>query len=67
MAMSRLRDGTPFTTRSPIERVPSLMSSRPATIRRAVVFPQPEGPTSTISSPSSMARLRPSTARVPSG
>ena len=36
-------------------------------MRSAVVLPQPEGPTSTISSPSSMSRLKPETARVPSG
>src|SRR5438045_1301395 len=43
------------------------MSSRPATIRRAVVLPQPEGPTSTMNSPSRISRSRPSTAVVPSG
>ena len=31
---------------------PSLISSRPAIIRSVVDLPQPEGPTSTISSPS---------------
>src|SRR5262245_11470501 len=65
--MSRLRGGTLLTTRSPMRRTPSVMSSSPATMRSAVVFPQPEGPTSTISSPSSISRSIPATARVPSG
>src|SRR5438034_377917 len=46
---------------------PSEMSSRPATIRSAVVLPQPDGPTRTMNSPSSMSRSIESTARVPSG
>ena len=39
--MSRSLGGTSFTTRSPIEIVPWVMLSRPATIRSAVVLPQP--------------------------
>ena len=38
--------------RSPIEIVPSVISSRPAIIRSSVDFPQPDGPTSTMNSPS---------------
>ena len=34
---------------------PSSISSRPASIRSAVVFPQPDGPTMTTNSPSWMA------------
>ena len=49
--MSRSRDGTWFTTRSPIRIAPSEIASSPATIREAVVFPQPDGPTSTMNSP----------------
>ena len=52
MAMSRSREDSVFTTRSPIRRVPVLMSSSPATIRSAVLLPQPDGPTSTRNSPS---------------
>ena len=37
------------------------------TIRREVVFPQPEGPTSTVICPVGAVRLRSSTATVPSG
>src|SRR5689334_17473470 len=62
MAMSRSLGGTSLTTRSPIRRVPEVISSRPAIIRRLVVFPQPEGPTSTMNSPSPISRLRSFTA-----
>src|SRR5215210_5358463 len=65
--MSRLRGGTLLTTRSPMRISPSEMSSRPATIRKAVVLPQPEGPTSTMNSPSPAPSVRSLTARVPSG
>ena len=46
-----------FTTRSPIRSSPSLISSSPATIRSAVVLPQPDGPTRTISSPSLISEI----------
>src|SRR5579862_2110632 len=65
--MSRSRDGTWLTTRSPIRNTPLEMSSRPATIRSAVVFPQPDGPTRTMNSPSWIARSSSLTAVVPSG
>ena len=64
--MSRLFGDRSLTTRSPIRTTPSLISSRPATIRSAVVFPHPEGPTSTMNSPSAISRSSRSTARVPS-
>src|SRR3954447_15010088 len=41
------------------------MSSRPATIRNAVVFPQPDGPTRTRNSPSRISSERSLTARTP--
>src|SRR5919201_5962244 len=62
IAMFRSFDGTRFTTRSPIRSNPVVMSSRPATQRTAVVLPQPEGPTRTRNSPSSISRSRSSTA-----
>src|SRR6266542_5530104 len=65
--MSRFADGMLFTTRPSIEIVPSVAVSSPATIRSAVVFPQPEGPTSTTNSPSSIERSSRSTARTPPG
>src|SRR5690606_27303023 len=43
---------------------PAVGCSRPATIRMRVVLPQPDGPRRTRSSPSSMERLTPSTART---
>ena len=59
--------GTWLTTRSPMRRTPSVISSSPATIRSAVVLPHPDGPTSTMNSPSPISRSIPDTARVPSG
>src|SRR6201746_1231017 len=52
--MSRSLGWTLLTTRSPIEIVPEVMFSRPASIRSNVDLPQPEGPTSTTNSPSSI-------------
>jgi hypothetical protein len=65
--MSRSREGTKLTTRSPIRTVPPEIDSRPATIRSAVVLPHPDGPTRTTNSPSSIARSIEFTARYPSG
>src|SRR6478672_600062 len=42
--------------------LPLLTSSRPASIRRVVDLPQPEGPTRTMNSPSLISRLMPGTA-----
>src|ERR1700749_1403144 len=52
--MSRSLGWTMLTTRSPIEIVPEVMFSRPASMRSRVDLPQPEGPTSTTNSPSSI-------------
>src|SRR3979411_1943795 len=65
--MSRSREGTWLTGRSPMRTVPAEMSSSPATMRSAVVLPQPDGPTSTMNSLSTISRVRPFTAVVPSG
>jgi hypothetical protein len=67
MAMLRSFGATSFTTRSPMRIVPLLMSSRPATIRSVVLFPQPDGPTSTMNSRSAMRRDTLSTAFTPPG
>src|SRR5579859_6424464 len=56
--MSRSLGATSLTLRSPIYRLPSEMSSRPAIMRSAVLLPQPEGPTSTRNSRSWIVRLR---------
>src|SRR6266540_5542504 len=58
MAMSRSLGATSFTTRSPILISPLVISSSPARQRRAVVFPQPDGPTSTRNSLSSTAMFK---------
>src|SRR3984893_8456125 len=52
--MSRSLGATLLTTRSPIEIVPEVMFSRPASIRSRADLPQPEGPTRTTNSPSSI-------------
>src|SRR5690349_14992238 len=65
--MSRSLGATSLTTRSPIEIAPEDASSSPATIRRAVDLPLPDGPTRIVNSPSETDRSNPSTARVPSG
>src|SRR5499426_2594695 len=65
--MSRSRGDTPFTTFPPMAIAPDVGSSSPATIRRAVVFPQPDGPTRTMNSPSAMVQVSASTAVVPFG
>src|SRR4029453_12077876 len=44
MPMSRFLGDSVLTTRSPIFMVPLEMSSSPATVRRAVLLPHPEGP-----------------------
>src|SRR5215211_2356807 len=64
--MSLSRDGTKLTTRSPIRTTPDEISSRPATIRSAVVLPHPDGPTRTMNSPSSIPSWSSLTAVVPS-
>src|SRR5918997_4057921 len=66
IAMSRWRGGRSLTTWSPIKTWPPVMSSRPAIIRRAVDFPQPEGPTKTTNSPSGISKFILSTATTSS-
>src|SRR5258708_20981729 len=65
--MSRPREEAPFTTFPPMAIAAEVGSSSPATIRRAVVFPQPDGPTRTMNSPSAIVHVSASTAVVPFG
>src|ERR1700753_1410696 len=71
MPRSRCRGGTSTprsgddTTRPPIAISPPVGCSRPATQRKVVVLPQPEGPSSTTISPAGTAKLTPSTAGRP--
>src|SRR4051794_38946946 len=60
--MSRSLDFRFVTGRSPMKMSPRSMSSRPASMRRLVDLPQPDGPTSTRNSPSETVRERLSTA-----
>ena len=59
--MSRSLGGVWVMSRSPMKIFPALISSSPASIRRVVDFPQPEGPTSTMNSPSAISRSIPGT------
>src|SRR5712691_4410329 len=71
MPMLRLRGGTSTpragsdTTLPPIAIVPAVGCSSPATQRKVVVLPQPDGPSSTTISPASTRKLTPSTAAIP--
>src|SRR5690349_11183646 len=51
-----------LTTLPPISRSPLVCCSRPQMMRRNVVLPQPEGPSSTMNSPSGTLSEMPSTA-----
>src|SRR6516165_11898352 len=63
--MSRSLGVWSLTTFPPMLSVPPVISSSPATIRSAVVLPHPDGPTSTMNSPSPMSMLRLCTAWKP--
>src|SRR5713226_5094203 len=62
MATSRSFGDRSVTVRSPIEISPAVTSSSPATNLRTVDFPHPDGPTSTMNSPSAISRESSSTA-----
>src|SRR5215813_9149328 len=57
MAMRRSRGLRSFTTRPPIRISPAVGCSKPAIMRRRVVFPEPEGPRKTRNSPSRVSRF----------
>src|SRR3954470_9770568 len=71
MPRSRNRGGTRMpragadTTRPAMLMDPSVGCSSPATQRKVVVLPQPEGPSRTTISPAGTAKLTPSTAGRP--
>src|SRR5271165_2679954 len=71
MPRSRERGGTSTpragedTSLPPIAISPSVGCSRPATQRKVVVLPQPDGPSSTTISPAGTAKLTPSMAGRP--
>jgi hypothetical protein len=59
--------GTEVTSRSSIVIVPEVGSIIRLIMRRLVVLPQPDGPTSAVIWPDGAVRVSPSTATVPSG
>src|SRR4051795_2585969 len=66
MARLRSRGARSLTCRSPMIISPEVMSSRPTIIRSSVDFPQPEGPTRIMNSPSATSMLTSFTAGNPS-
>jgi hypothetical protein len=58
MPSPRSRGSRSLTTRPSMRISPALGSMKPAIMRKVVVLPQPDGPTSTTNSPSSMVRPR---------
>ena len=64
MPMSRLAAGTEEMSLLSIRTDPVSAISKPATMRRAVVLPQPDGPSSATSSPGAMSMDSPSRALV---
>jgi hypothetical protein len=65
--MSRSFGGRSLTIWPSIITRPAVIDSSPATMRRAVVLPQPDGPTNTTNSPLGTSSARSETAFVPSG
>src|SRR5438045_6657088 len=62
--MCRSRGGRSDTSRSPMRTVPPSIRSRPARQRSSVVFPQPDGPSRTMNSPSRTSRSKSLSATV---
>ena len=58
MPMSRLRGGTSSTGRPATRIVPALGVSKPASIIRQVVLPEPDGPSRVRNSPSWTVRCK---------
>ena len=64
MPMSRRAAGTEEMSLPSTMTDPVSADSKPATMRRAVVLPQPDGPSSATSSPGAISSDSPSSARV---
>src|SRR5215470_2057653 len=58
MPRPRSRGSRSLTTRPSMRISPAVGSSKPAIMRKVVVLPQPDGPTKTTNSPSSITMLR---------
>src|ERR1700688_3107011 len=65
--MSRSLGDLLFTTCPPMRSSPEVMSSRPAIMFSVVDFPQPDGPTRMMNSPSAIVTDRSFTAVAPLG
>src|ERR687897_1690137 len=65
--MSRSLGCLSLTRWPPMRNSPEVMSSSPAIMLSVVDFPQPEGPTRMMNSPSAISRSSSCTATVPSG
>jgi hypothetical protein len=65
--MSRSLGARSFIRSPPMRSSPSEMSSSPAIMLSAVDFPQPDGPTRMMNSPSAISMLMSFAATVPSG
>src|SRR4051812_7077166 len=65
--MSRSFGARSLTRSPPMRSSPVVMSSKPAIMLRVVDFPQPDGPTRMMNSPSAMSMSHSWTARAPSG
>src|SRR5688500_6768758 len=65
--MSRSLGARSLTRSPPMRSSPDVMSSRPAIMLRVVDFPQPDGPTRMMHSPSAISMSTSRTATAPSG
>ena len=64
MPMLRLCAAVLLMSTSDTETVPESANSKPAAMRSAVVFPQPDGPSNVMSSPGITPRSSPSSATL---
>jgi hypothetical protein len=62
MPVLRCQGGSQVTSLPPMRAAPPLGSTKPAIMRKVVVLPQPDGPSSTTNSPSATSSVTPATA-----
>ncbi|MGF6233696.1 hypothetical protein QFZ27_007651 [Inquilinus ginsengisoli] len=66
MPMRRFHTGTRVTSSAPMRSSPSSGTTKPATMRKSVVLPEPEGPSRLVKRPASkVALIRSSTVAAP--
>ena len=61
MPVLRRQGGRFVTSMPPMRALPALGATKPAIIRKVVVLPQPDGPSSTTNSPSATSSVTPPT------